>query len=85
MDIEATSSPAKLPDDCGKYEPPCVPLFFDGFEIVSYGSDWKARFYVLDQGERQLVVEQAVQPPGRFRAVVRQLAAQLEAVELAGA
>lgn len=85
VDIESKSSPKKIPDDCGKFEPPCVPLFFDDFEIVSYGSDWKGRFYVLDQGERQLVVEQAVQPPAKFRAVVRRLDAQLEAVKLAGA
>jgi hypothetical protein len=84
VDIQAKSSPAKVPDDCGKFEPPCVPLFSDGFEIVSYGGDWKGRFYVLDQGGRQLVVEEAVQQPARFETIVRQLDAQLEAVELAG-
>ena len=83
VDIEPKSSPKKVPDGCGKVDPPCVPLFFDEFEIVIYGSDWKGRFYILDQGERQLVIEQAVQPPGKFEAVVRQLDAQLEAVELA--
>ena len=85
VDIETKSSPKKLPDDCGKFEPPCVPLFFDGFEIVSYGGDWKGRFYVLDQGERQLIVEQAVEPTRKFKAIVRQLNAQLEAIALASA
>jgi hypothetical protein len=84
LDIRTKSSPEKLPDECGKVDPPCVPLFFDDFEIVNYGSDWKGRLYVLDQGERQLVVEQAIQPPGKFAAAVRQLDAQLAAVELAG-
>jgi hypothetical protein len=84
VDITAKSSPKRIPDDCGKFEPPCVPLFYDGFEIVSYGGDWKGRFYVLDQGERQLVVEQAIQPPRKFERLVRQLDAQLDAVELAG-
>ena len=83
IDITTKSSPRRVPDDCGKFDPPCLPLFYDGFEPVNYGGDWKGRFYVLDQGERQLVVEEAIQPPRKFDRLVKQLDAQLDAVELA--
>jgi hypothetical protein len=83
IDITTKSSPKRIPNDCGKFEPPCLPLFYDGFEPVIYGGDWKGRFYVLDQGDRQLVVEQAIQPPRRFESLVKQLDVQLDAVEIA--
>ena len=85
MDIKTKSSPKKVPEKCGKYNPPCVPLFFDGFAPVMYGSDWKGRFYILDQGDRQLVVEQAIEEPAKYKSVLRQLDAQLDAVQLEGA
>lgn len=75
VDVTNTrSEPPRIPDDCGKIGPRCVPLFYDGIDAILYTSTTKGRFAVLalpDGGE--LVVEQWVEPAGAFAQGLRTL------------
>lgn len=70
VDMEVRSAPDRIPDDCGKLTGTCPALLHDGFDRALYTSDSKARFLVLDQGGRQLVLDQWVLPRERFGALV---------------
>jgi hypothetical protein len=63
VDVRSTSQPPRVPPDCGKAGPRCVPLFYDGQDPLTYTRGDLGRFTVLtlpDGGE--LVVEQFASP-----------------------
>lgn len=80
LDVTVRSSQRRVPDDCGKFVGACVALLHDGFDWALYPEDSKARFLVLDQGGRQLIIDEWVQPRRRFDRVVRDLDRQLRAI-----
>ena len=82
IDVTVRSAPGRVPDDCGKFVGVCVALLHDGFDWALYPEDSKARFLVLDQGGRQLIIDEWVQPRRRFDRVVRDLDRQLRAIRV---
>lgn len=63
VDVRSRSQPPRVPSDCGKAGPRCVPVFYDGQDVLTYARGDRGRFTVLklpDGGE--LVVEQFASP-----------------------
>ena len=85
IDVRVKSSPPNIPDDCGKYEGDCVPLFIGKIEAILYASKTFGRFYVLEQPDgKQLVVEQFVKPVAGTKAGLKILDELLESATVAG-
>jgi hypothetical protein len=84
LDVTARSSPPRVPEDCGKTGPHCVPLLWDGIDNISY-SDWnRGRFIVLGLPRGgELVVEEFVEPETKFAAGLRLLHPVLHDLALA--
>ena len=67
IDVTVKSSQPKKYRDCGKVEGDCVVMFIGGIEPYVYGSQTKARFYVLEQPDgKELIVESWVEPLKAF-------------------
>jgi hypothetical protein len=71
IDVRAVSHPPKVPDECGRHADRCVPLIYDGTDVIfyTYGTvESRVRFYVLElDGGDQLVVEEYFENPEDFQ------------------
>jgi hypothetical protein len=84
VDVASTSEPARVPHDCDKAGPRCVPLFYDGQDTLTYARGDKGRFIVLDlPAGGQLVIEEFASPGTRFQRVLTALAPTLDSLTLA--
>jgi hypothetical protein len=77
IDARAVSHPKRVPDECGRHADRCVPLFYDGTDMIfyTYGTvESRVRFYVLElpQG-KQLVVEEYYENPSDVKTQSRSL------------
>jgi hypothetical protein len=67
VDVRAVSHPPRVPDDCGRHADRCVPMLYDGTDVLfyTYGTvEARVRFYVLDlPSGGQLVAEEYFENP----------------------
>jgi hypothetical protein len=84
IDVAARNSPPRVPEDCGKVGPHCVPLLWDGIDNISYSAWNRGRFIVLSRPQGgELVIEEFVEPETRFAAGLRLLRPLLQSLQLA--
>lgn len=87
IDVRAVSHPPKVPNECGRHADRCVPVFYDGTDMVfyTYGTvESRVRFYVLElEGGDQLVVEEYFENPSDRRSELGSLERTLRATRLA--
>jgi hypothetical protein len=66
VDVRSTSQPPRVPRDCLKAGPRCVPLFYDGQDPLTYTRGDRGRVTVLPlpdaDGGGELVIEQFASP-----------------------
>jgi hypothetical protein len=71
IDARPVSHPPRVPDECGRHADRCVPVLYDGTDMIfySYGTvESRVRFYVLElDGGDQLVVEEYFENPSDFK------------------
>ncbi len=77
IDVRAVSHPPRVPDECGRHADRCVPLLYDGTDMIfyTYGTvESRVRFYVLElDGGDQLVVEEYFENPSDVKTQRRSL------------
>lgn len=72
IDIRAVSHPERVPDECGRHAGRCVPMLYDGTDMIfyTYGTyESRVRFYVLElDGGKQLIIEEYFENPSDVKA-----------------
>ena len=83
MDVSGRSQPPRVPEECSKTGSDCVPLFYDGFDPVTYARSNRGRFIVLKlPSGGELVIEQFVEPAAEFSDGLRLLRPLLQRLQL---
>ncbi len=83
IDVTSTSQPPRVPHDCGKAGPRCVPLFHDGQDTLTYARGDRGRFTILTlPGGGELTIEQFASPGSAFARVLRLTAPTLETLKV---
>jgi hypothetical protein len=85
VDVTSKSQPPRVPRDCGKAGPRCVPVFYDGQDTLTYARGDRGRLTVLALPEGgQLVMEEFASPGARFPRLLGATRSTLDSVELVG-
>lgn len=85
IDITSKSQPPRVPQQCGKAGPQCVPVFYDGQDTITLARGERGRYFVLALPEGgQLVIEEFASPGRGFAKVLAVLRSTLETFELPG-
>ncbi len=80
IDVEAVSTPKRMPDECRESGIDCLPLFYDGDEPIIYNVGAKMRFISLDVGDEPVVVEMFAAPGDGFAQSVALMQPVLDSV-----